>query len=490
MSFGQFFMILRARLGLVLTVMFTVVVVVASVTMALPKRYQSATTVMVDQKVSYSNSQSSSSSRPGEVMSTQLDILTSPAVALRVVDQLKLTERSDIGTLLAEPNPLKRAWWFLNSLFIPAEQGKEGDMRDLIADRLLSHLAVKSNRDSFVVRLVYTAPDPDFAASVANGFAQSYLATVQSLRMGPAQQDTREFDEQIKGLRQDLEQAEAKLAKFQQQKGIVATDERLDLETSRLNEISAQLAIAQSQSYESQARQRQLQEFIASGGRSGAPNDVYSSPVVQQLRQAVAEREARMSDMAKRIGPNHPQYVAAQTELNQMRSQLSQEMRAAAEGAMANSHVAPERAGALRSELERQRGKVLKLKGDRNTLAVLQREVDSAKQAYDATAQRLTQSRMASEGGQATGTVVDAAIAPTRPVGPKLSLNVALALIAGLVLGIGIALASESVDGYVRSERDLIELLDVPILAVLSPKVSGRKGRYLADQNIYALPRP
>lgn len=363
-------------------------------------------------------------------------------------------------------------------------------MRDLIADRLLAHLRIGSNRDSFVVKLTYTAPDPDFSAAVANSFAQAYLETVQALRAGPAQLDTKEFDEQIKTLRHDLEQSETRLAKFQQQKGIVASDERLDLETSRLNEISAQLAMAQSLSYESQARQRQLQEFIASGGHSGAPADVYSSPVVQQLRQSVAEREARLGELAKRRGPNHPEFIAARNELNQMRGQLNREMRAAAEGAMANAHVAPERAGALRSELERQRAKVLKLKTDRNTLAVLQREVDAARQAYEATAQRLTQSRMASESGPATGTVVDAAIVPVKPTGPKLGINIALAFLAGLVLAIGIALACESVDGYVRSERDLIEILDVPILAVLSPKVSGRKGRYLAEQNIYALPRP
>ncbi|HKU72154.1 MAG TPA: GNVR domain-containing protein [Burkholderiales bacterium] len=491
MTFAQFFTILRARLGLIMAVIVTVVVIVACVTMALPKRYQAVTSVMVDQKVTYSNATTNqSNSRPGEVMSTQLDILTSPAVALRVVDQLNLAQRPDIGTLVQEYNPAKRAWWFVNSLFSSDDKGEQGDIRDWIAERLLDHLAVKSNRDSYVVRLTYTAPDPEFSSAVANGFAQAYLATVQSLRAGPAQLDTKEFDQQIKTQRQELEQAEEKLAKFQQQKGIVATDERLDLETSRLNEISGQLAMAQSMSYESQARQRQLQEFLASGGKNGAPADVYSSPVVQQLRQAVAEREARMSDMSKRIGPNHPQYVAAQNELHQLRSQLHQEMRSAAEGAMANSNVAPERAGALRAELERQRGKVLKLKSDRNQLAVLQRDVDAAKQAYDATAQRLTQSRMASEGGQATGTVVDAAVTPIKPAGPKLGLNIVLACIAGLVLGIGIALGCESVDGYVRSERDLLEILDVPILAVMSPKGSGRKGRYLAEQNIYALPRP
>src|SRR5689334_1581510 len=184
MTFAQFFTILRARLGLIMTVIVTVVVIVACVTMALPKRYQASTSLMVDQKVTYSNTPSSSNSRPGEVMSTQIDILTSPAVALRVVDKLQLAQRPDIGSLVQEYNPLKRAWWFVNSLFSTDDKGEQGDIRDWIAERLLDHLAVKSNRDSYVVRLTYTAPDPEFSSAVANAFGEAYLATVQSLRAG------------------------------------------------------------------------------------------------------------------------------------------------------------------------------------------------------------------------------------------------------------------------------------------------------------------
>ena len=492
MSFGQFLTILRARQGLILTVVITVVAVVAAISMALPRRYQATASLMVEQKAAYQNASAAAApGKPGDVISTHIDILTSPAVALRVVEQLKLEQRPDIGSLVAESNVLKRAWWTISSLLATDEQGEGGtlNLKDWIADRLLRNLTVKSSRDSYVVRITYAAPDPEFAAAVTNAFAQGYLATVLSLRTTPAKQDTKEFDEQIKGLRRDLEQAETKLATFQQKKGIVATDERLDLETGRLNEISAQLAMAQSQSYESQARQRQLREFLSSGGTSGAPGDVWTSPVVQQLRQGVAEREAKLSDLSKRIGPNHPQYLAASTELEKLRGQLNEEMRAAAQGAMANSNVAPQREGALRSALEQQRGRVLKMKSDRNTVAILQREVESARQAYDAVAQRLTQSRTTSDAGQASGTVVDSAVVPTRPAGPGPAFNVALALVAGLVLGIGLALACESVNGYVRSERDIVEMIEAPVFAVLASKGNGRRPRYLQSPNIYALPR-
>ena len=371
MGFSQFLTILRARRAMILAIVLVVVASVAGITTLLPKRYQASASVMVDQKIAYANAGPSASGRPGDVITTQIDLLTSPAVALRVVEELKLVERPDIGSLLAESNVLKRTWWKIRSLFSTDDGGPEPELKNQIADAMLLNLSVKSNRDSFMIRVTYAAPVPEFAAAVADSFARSYLATVESLRAGPAKRDTKEFDERIRTLRAELEQAETKLANFQQKKGIVASDERLDLETGRLNELSAQLAMAQSHSAESQARQRQLREYLA-GGRSDAPGEVWASPVVQQLRGGIAEREAKLSDLSQRLGPNHPTYQTAAIELQKLRGQLSSEMRAAAESAVNASTVQPQREGSLRSSMEQQRSRVLSIKNDRNTLAILQ----------------------------------------------------------------------------------------------------------------------
>ncbi|HSC94692.1 MAG TPA: GNVR domain-containing protein [Burkholderiales bacterium] len=487
MSLGQFFAVLRARAALVLLVALIVTVVVAAMTALMPARYLAAASVMVDTRAALPNG--AAPPRPEDVMSTQIDIIASPAVALKVVAALGLEDRPDIGSLTAESRPLQ---WITGMIAarLPKENLEQPpDRKDWIAHRLLRNLRVKSNRDSQLIRLSYAAPDPEFAAAVANAFVDAYLATVVSLRVEPAQEASRQVEEQVQALRGELERAEAKLSKFQQEKGITATDERLDMETGRLTELSAQLAVAEGQSYESEARQRQLRDFLYSGSSSHAPSEVWASPLLQQLKQGVAEREAKLGELSKRIGPNHPQYQSAALELERMRARLNEEARSAARAALTSADVAPQRERALRGALEQQRARVLRMKNDRNTLAGLAREVETVRQAHDAAVQRLTQARMAGAGGQAGGTMVDAAVVPTRPVSPDPPLYVALALAAGLALGAGLALTGESANRYLRAERDIVELLGIPVLAVLAPRGVRGGAQFLANPKVHSLPK-
>ncbi|HET9405243.1 MAG TPA: GNVR domain-containing protein [Burkholderiales bacterium] len=487
MSFTQFLTILRVRAALILVVVLLAGAAAALVTQALPERYLATASVVIDPNVTQAAG-GASSGRPDEFMSTHLDLVANPAVAAGVSDALGLENRPGIGVLLSGSS-LMRALLQLTAM-LPDSEGQDSaamSPRDWIADRLLRNLTVRANRDSRIIRITYAAPDPNFAAEVANAFARSYLDTVRQLQVGPAQEYAQSFEEPIKNLKRDLEQAEAKFARFQQQKGIVATDERMDLESARLNDLSSQVVAAQSLSYESEARQRQLRDYLARGGGDG-PAEIMSSPVVQQLKQSVSDREAKLAELSKRIGPNHPQHRAAVTELEGLKAQLSEQTRAAAQGLLTSGGVASQREGALRAAMEQQRRRVLALKSDRNTLAMLAREVDGARQAYEAAVQRVTQSRVTSHAGQTSATVVNSATPPMNPASPKPALNLAIGLAAGLVLGIGLALYRESVDGYVRSERDVIEILGAPVLAVLLPRGGRRDIRALQGPNVLSLP--
>ena len=500
MTIGQFLKILRARMRLILMFMLTACVAAIVVTMILPKRYEATASVMVDTKAA--DSALSSGSAPptmennvANVVSTNLDIIGSPNVALKVVEMLRLEQNPRARELLVGSSPLGelREWvygWI--SRLLPQEEGKEASVRDWMADRLLRNLRLNSNRDSRLIKVSYSSPDPGFSAAAANAFVQSYRDTLLQLRVQPAQQSTKWFDEQVSDLKRNLEQAEAKLSKFQQEKGIVATDEKLDLENAQLSDLSAQLATAQTQSYESAAKQRQFQEFLTKGGSAAtAPVEVLSSPSVQQLKQQAAQDEAKLGELSRRVGKNHPQYLAAAAQLQRTRSALRQEMRNVAQGLSSSSGVSQQREVALRSALQQQRNRVLKLKGDRNELAMLARDAENAQRAYNEAVQRSSQTRLESKADQTGGSIIDSAVAPTKPASPNVVLNLAVALAAGLVLGIGVALFCETVNRYVRSEQDIVEILGIPVLAVLSAKVSARQNvRQLKGPGVYSLPRP
>lgn len=502
MHFSQFLTILRARGGMIFTVTFCALVAGALITLVMPKRYEAIASVMVDPKGAESvwaakNTGTGFSDKVDILVSTHLDILGSPSVALKVVESLKLESNPRAVELLTGSGALVALleWksavvdWLASLLPGAEEEDKAMSMKDWMADRLLKNMKAKANRDSRLIRVTYSASDPEFSAAAANAFVRAYQETMLQLRVQPAKQTTKWFDEQVRDLKRSLELAEAKLAKFQQAKGIVATDERMDVENSRLTELSAQLSLAQSQSYESQAKERQIREFMA-GRSTDPPPEVVTSQLVQQLRGSVADREAKLSDLSKRVGPNHPQYLAATNELQQIKQQLKEAMRSAAQSAIAGTGVAGQREGSLRGALEQQRNRVLMLKQERSELAALVRDVENAQRAYNTGVERMTQTRMDSQVDQASEPIIDLATVPTKPASPSKTLNVAIALFAGLAFGLGFALFSENVNRYVRSEQDIVEIVGVPVLAVLVPKLGGKQNlRALKGPTLYSLPR-
>src|SRR5215212_2132809 len=161
-----------------------------------------------------------------------------------------------------------------------------GSIEDWAATDMLKRLKVDSS-SSNVVTLIFSDPDPKMAAAVANGFAKAYVDTSLELRTEPSREAAAWFEDQLKGLRSSVSQAQAKLTAYQKEKGIISTDERTDVEAIRLQEISTQLMQARNATYDAQSRYKQASEFIgpnastgASGGAADALPEVMANPAV------------------------------------------------------------------------------------------------------------------------------------------------------------------------------------------------------------------
>lgn len=133
--------------------------------------------------------------------------------------------------------------------------GENTDLPTVDLNVLMRGLELEPYRESRVVNIGFRAPDPAVAEAVANAYAEAYIRTTLALNTEPAKRNAEWFDQQLVILRERLQAAEARLTDYQQEKGIVALDERLDNETSRLNELSKSLVGAQSETYAVQARQ-------------------------------------------------------------------------------------------------------------------------------------------------------------------------------------------------------------------------------------------
>jgi chain length determinant protein EpsF len=471
MTFSQFLSVLRARWLIALLVLLLIVVVTIVVTLALPKQYTGTSSVVVDIKPDPVSALAFSTATAPGFMATQVDIIQSDRVALRVIRDLKLAD-----------SPQIRAQW-------QEEAHGNGTLEQWLVDLLQKRLDVKPSRESNVITINYRAADPRFAAALANAFAQAYIATTLELRVDPAKLYASFFEVRSKDAREALERAQAKLSAFQREKGIIATDERLDVETTRLNELSSQLVQLEAIATESTSRQTQAQ-----GSSSDRIQEVLNNPLIAGLKADLNRSEARLQELNAKFGDQHPQVIEAKANIGELRTRLETETRKVTGGVTINNTINRQRESQVRKELAAQRASVLRMKAVRDEGQVLVRELENAQRSYDALMTRVTQTSLESQTTQSYANMLTTAQAPVEASSPKLVINLGLALFVGILFSFGSVLALEMLDRRVRTPEDLVASLGIPVIGTL-PRPNAKRfsslGRAtLLQQRVIGLPAP
>ena len=424
MTLQQFLRALRSRFRVFVVVLATVVLATLAASLLMPKTYRSTVSLLVDAKDQQSMGDALRVlGLPQEHLSylqTQADILASPKVLHRAVEQLNLTQQ-----------PTALATLGLTEL-------RSARLEDQVVDLLQHDLKVETSQSN-VIRATVSSADPVLATAIANSIATAYVNTMLDLRVAPTRQAAAWFDEQLKGLRANLEEAQRRLRAEQQ---------------------SAAQRLAQHPDRLPQAR-----------------DDVY----VQQLRADLARGEAHLRELSTQYGPNHPVYQRQVSENQQLRASIEDELRKVAAGVVDGDGYGNARRTAPRQP-DPEQGRLE---------PVLQQDVESAQRAYDTAQQHYYASQVESRASETNVAVLSPAAVPLRAYRPNLELNLALALGTGLVLGFALVALLERQDGRVRSAEDLMVSMQLPLLAVLSndPRHAGLIARPAAV-TLPALPRP
>lgn len=454
MTFQQLVAVLRARWIVALSVFTLIVATATALTLLWTKSYTATASVVLDIKSPdpIAGMVLQGVASPSYLM-TQLDIITSSRVALKVVKSLRLAESTEM-----------RARW--------QESTKgTGNYENWLADLIRARLDVRPSRGSNVIYVSYTAQDPAFAAAVANAFVQGYLDSSMELRTGPAKQFSEFFEANAKKLRTNLEEAQSRLSQYQQAQGIVVTDERLDIETARLNELSTQYVGQQAALADSGSRQD------AANAQGDKSPEVIANPLVSSLRADLVRQEAQLQQLSTRLGEKHPQVLELRSSIGDLRSKLDTEIKRVTSSVGVNNSVNRSRAAQIKFALDEQRAKVMKLKAIRDEAAILQREVDNAQRAYDAVAARMSMTSLESQASQTNISALEYAAPPALPSSPSTLKNIALSIILGFIMAIFGALLIESRDKRVRTVAELEPMLDQALIGSIPSFSKRSKGK-------------
>ncbi|WP_018985167.1 chain length determinant protein EpsF [Methylophilus methylotrophus] len=452
MNFSQFLLILKARAKIIIWTFLIIVGTTISISLVLPKNYTATTSLVVNYKGvdPLSGMVMQAQLMPG-YMATQVDIITSHAVAVKVVQNLGLTN-----------SPV------IKQQFEEASEGSV-NIEDWLAELLLKKLDVKPSRESSILEISYTGSDPQFSAAIANAFADAYQEASLRLKVEPSQKAAGYLLTQAKIYREKLEEAQVKLSRYQQENGLTSIAENLDVENAKLNQLANQLIMVQAQALDSSSRQKNA------NANGDASPDVAASPVIQNLKVALAQATSKLAEAGNRLGTNHPQYQSAQAEVDKLKSQLDIEVSRIGNSVGGSARIYSQNEALLKAALAAQKQKVLDLNRSRDQLIVLQRDVETAQTAYNNVTQRLNQNSIEGKANESDISILNVAIPPDKHSSPKLLLNTFLSIFLGGMLGIAFALFSEMMNRKVRSAEDITQLLELPLLAMIESNGSKTK---------------
>jgi uncharacterized protein involved in exopolysaccharide biosynthesis len=309
--------------------------------------------------------------------------------------------------------------------------------------------------------------DRKIAALMANRYAEAYIDVSLKMITNPAQKSKIWFDTQLKSLRKRLEEAQSRLTAYQQQEGIVSSDERLNIESARLQDLAAQLVTAQQATRNAATTQMKLQEVVDSEESLMTFSPVFDNAVVQNIKAEIRDLKGRIAEKSTSLGRNHPEMKKLNSELYSARQRLEAEIEDIIDGINNATDLSRERERDLEITLKEQKKIVLDLKNEHDQIAVLDREVESAQATYNSALNQLNETSMQSLVDQTNVSIIDGANIPMTHATPRVMLNLAIGAFGGILFGVGLALFLELIVRRVHTKEELVDGLGIPLLGHL-----------------------
>jgi capsular exopolysaccharide synthesis family protein len=394
------------------------------------------------------NAQSQSQGLSDEAIETEVGVLSSIELAQEVSRRLKLDRDPE----------------FTEDFNKPGGPQTKGERANAIALELMRNLSVSREKLTYMLSVRYRASDPVKAATIANTFAEAYLDTRVGVSMGTAGKQVDFFKARLQELSNELNTADARIAQYRAQAGIVEGGSAGTITDQQVAPLSTQLATAESDAAAARSNLGAARAQISRGGLD-AVSEVRTSPVITQLRTARADIVRNLTDIQSRDGENHPEMIKAREQLTQIDKQIQDEAARAIGSLQATADAADARAGTLRSRL----GALEARQAQNNRAAVnvtsLERDAANKRAAYDRLAALSADSTQAAQNSIAQAVIADRAQPPIAPTSPNKPLLASLGLVIALALGIGTIVTQEMLSGGLNTVADVEGQFGIPVVA-------------------------
>ncbi len=404
---------------------------------SLPNEYQAWAELSLDPRdLNVIDSQLTSSGFGGEAMianlESQLRIIESSSVLNAVID--------DVG-LMDDPEFTGRSagvFGILDTIFPPPQGLKASNDRQLVLEKLQDALSLSRGNRTFIISIGITTEDSQKSARIANAVARAYVNGEVGARSRIARNASEILERKLETLRTNVLNAERAVNDYKTRNGLISSEGKLttEVQLSRLNE---QLANAKVETINAKSRMEQARSTDLGDVVSGALPVSLNSSTISSLRIRYSTLKSNADRLATKLGPKHPERIAAQAELGSTRNQIRQEIRRLINGASKGFDRAKKRQQSLKQQVVSLEAKATGVGASQIELRDLESKLEAHDKVYKA---YLLRSRETGEQEGLTTTntrEISEATPPLEKIGPRRKIIAGIGLAIGGLVGFAMA---------------------------------------------------
>ncbi|MCU0695124.1 MAG: polysaccharide biosynthesis tyrosine autokinase [Myxococcaceae bacterium] len=415
-----------------------------------------------------------------EYIETQSKIITSRAVAQRVVEKLGLNTDAE----------------FLGLTKLPAEQQAEVMKNVDAVARVQGKVKVESLKDSRVTFIKIEDSDPTRAALLANEVAQAYIDESLSQKLKVTENASKWLDERRDSLSESARASELALYTFRKQSDMLSTsiDDRANMVSARLTATSqaltdVQLKIAGYKARVAAIRNVQQQKGSDDSMWAEALPAARENQTLQKLKDRMLTLRTECTELQSRYLEQHPKLMECRDKLALVEKDFQRELSNLVVGTEAELREAIEKERNLLVLFNEAKTEAFEVEKKKLELDRLKQESDSAKRQYDSVFKRLKDIELSGLLRTSNVRVLDAARPQLAPVRPNVPQSILLGVVAGLIAGLGLALLLEFLDSSVTSQQEIEERLGLTFLGFVPTIPTGAAEGQTKDLHIHREPK-
>ena len=413
---------------------------------------------------------------------TQYKILESRKLARQVIHLQKLSEHPEF---LPPPETPFRKWKSkimasVSGLLTSSSKDPSGDGRESrFINGFLKRLTIEPIRNTRLVKIHFDSHYPQLSTRVSNTLAKTYIYQNLETRVTATEQAKEWLNKQLEVLKAKVERADEDLQAFASKHDIISLEEKENVTMQRLTELNEALTTAESDRMAKEALYRQAKER----NFDSLPL-ILENELIQDLKQTYIQLDAEYMRRLKTFKPEYPEMVRLENQMATIRKRADAEVRLVVAGMKNDYESSLRRESLLRTAFEQQKAKAMDMKQKAIQYNILKREADTNRELHNTLLQRMKEAGVSAGITAGNIQIVDQAELPTSPFKPNKRLNLLLAVVVGLFLGIGLAFFFEYLDNTIKTPEDVEQLIRLPSFGMI-PEISYERRKRLEDRVLY-----